>query len=683
MKNNIIPKKIKIKSLCLFIITFLFINSLAHIQVLTHKKQEELKAEYTVDTTIGRISAQINRYQSKSEMLRKIIESEGEISDEEFNDISKMMQDESGIIDGIELAKDGIVSQVYPYEPNKEAMGLNMLEYEARKAEANLAKQSEKYTIAGPFELVQGGMGALLFEPIYVNTANEENKFWGFSILVINWDKFIESIDLGQLEKASYCYKITKKDLTTGNRIVIAKGSKNTIKDTIEVACDMPNDTWYFEIVPKEGWFSRIQLVINSLLCLLVSLLVTITYWQSMARRYRESIYTLKIKKTADDAKAANLAKTSFLSRMSHDIRTPLNGIIGLLEIDANHPDDRQLVDDNRKKMMVASNHLLALINDVLQMSKLESGELVLAHEPMNLAKISTEILTILAQRAAEEGITLEYDPASSKLDVAYVYGSPLHLRQIFLNIYGNCIKYNHIGGKVRTNLTKLLQTEDTVTYRWTISDNGIGMSEEFVKHIFEPFAQEHSDARSVYQGTGLGMAIVKALINEMNGSIKVKSKEGEGSTFIITIPFEIAHIDEQEMLEKNNNLKSIKGLNILLAEDNTLNAEIAQMLLNDEGVKVTVVQNGQEAIDAFANNKPGTFDMILMDIMMPIKDGITATKEIRAMERKDAKDIPIIAMTANAFDEDAKKCIEAGMNAHLSKPLDMKKVIETMSSFS
>ena len=208
-------------------------------------------------------------------------------------------------------------------------------------------------------------------------------------------------------------------------------------------------------------------------------------------------------------------------------------------------------------------------------------------------------------------------------------------------------------------------------------------MSEEFVKHIFEPFAQEHSDARSVYQGTGLGMAIVKALIKEMNGSIKVESKEGEGSTFIITIPFEIAHINEQEIFRKNSNLKSIKGLNILLAEDNPLNAEIAQMLLHDEGVKVTVAQNGQEAIDTFANNEPETFDMILMDIMMPIKDGITATKEIRAMERKDAKDIPIIAMTANAFDEDAKKCIEAGMNAHLSKPLDMKKVIETMSSFS
>lgn len=306
---------------------------------------------------------------------------------------------------------------------------------------------------------------------------------------------------------------------------------------------------------------------------------------------------------------------------MSHDIRTPLNGIIGLLEIDEKHPDDKELIQRNRGKMLVAANHLLELINDVLQMSKMENGETVLSHEVMNLNDLFVEILAMMEQRAAEAGITLEYDKDSSKVKYPVVYGSPLHLRQLFLNIYGNCIKYNKVGGKVCTKFEYLGNKDGIVTYKWIISDTGIGMSQEFVEHIFEPFAQERTDARSVYNGTGLGMSIVKALIERLNGTIEVQSKEGEGSAFILTIPFEIAKEEDMIRTQTVTAEAGIEGLHLLLAEDNELNAEIAETLFQDEGATIVRVCDGQQAVRVFRENAPGTFDVILMDVMMPVMD--------------------------------------------------------------
>ena len=387
----------------------------------------------------------------------------------------------------------------------------------------------------------------------------------------------------------------------------------------------------------------------------------------------------LELREAVFQAQKANAAKSSFLSRMSHDIRTPLNGIIGLIKINETHMDDRELVKTNQDKMLVSADHLLSLINDVLQMSKLEDENIEISHEPIDLGEISREVGTIISGRTAEAGIAFEI--GKQELPVSYVYGSPLHIRQIFLNIYGNCIKYNKPHGKVTTTLKCLGEKNGIVTYRWTISDTGIGMSEEFLKHIFEPFVQEHSDARTVYSGTGLGMSIVKKIIDRMNGTIVVTSKEGEGSTFVITLPFEIAEKPEEIPAEMDGEV-NIAGLHLLLAEDNELNSEIARTLLEDEGAITTIVNDGQQAVDIFSRNKPGTFDAILMDIMMPEMDGLSATKAIRALDREDAGTIPIIAMTANAFDEDEKKCMEAGMNAHLVKPLDIQKMKEAVCRY-
>ena len=383
-----------------------------------------------------------------------------------------------------------------------------------------------------------------------------------------------------------------------------------------------------------------------------------------------------------EEAERANAAKTNFLSRMSHDIRTPLNGIMGLIQIDEAHEDDKELVRENRKKITVAANHLLALINDVLQMSKLEDGKVELAHEVVDLNQLAEDVLTITEMRAAESGLTLNYQNQRQALRYPYVYGSPVHLRQLFVNIYGNAIKYNRVGGSINTEFRFIKKEANTVTYQWIISDTGIGMSQEFVSHIFEPFSQEHLDARSIYKGTGLGMSIVKSLVDEMHGTIEVTSRENVGSIFTITLPFEIAEhsvvTEDTAVTEKAD----ITGKKLLLAEDNDLNAEIAQVQLEEAGAKVTIVKDGKEALELFRDTPEGTFDAILMDIMMPVMDGLTATKYIRILKRPDAAVIPIIAMSANAFEEDVKKSLEAGMNAHLAKPLKMETVISTIAKY-
>ena len=373
-----------------------------------------------------------------------------------------------------------------------------------------------------------------------------------------------------------------------------------------------------------------------------------------------------------ESEKKANKSKSDFLSRMSHDMRTPLNGIIGLLQIAERHFDDKDLLLESHKKMQVAANYLLSLINDVLQMSKIEDGNVPLTKDIIDFSKLTKDIIDIIEQRAKERGIKMQFN-AKNDIRYPFVYGSPVHLRQIFLNIYGNCIKYNHIGGSIITTSDYTETDDGVVMYEWTITDTGIGMSREYQEHIFEPFSQEREDARSTQQGIGLGMAIVKGLIEKMGGTIEVKSEEGIGSTFIIRIPFKLA--PAPDTVKKTAAQMDISGLNLLLVEDNELNAEIAETLLSDEGANMTVARDGLQAVRIFQEKPEGYFDAILMDIMMPVMDGITATKTIRSLKHPDAETIPIIAMTANAFREDKEKCLAAGMNAHLAKPIKIENI--------
>lgn len=376
-----------------------------------------------------------------------------------------------------------------------------------------------------------------------------------------------------------------------------------------------------------------------------------------------------------EKADAANAAKTAFLTRMSHDIRTPLNGILGLIDIEELKEGDIQVARESRAKARVAANHLLSLINDILEMGKIEDRKITLEHAPFNLKELCDDTLVLCKLRASDNGITMQ-DNSLPYTTGPYMVGSPTHIRQIMINLLDNSIKYNKHGGSVTfSSKTKPLDNGRAL-FCFSVSDTGIGMTSKFLKHIYEPFAQEGNDARSKFQGTGMGMPIVKSLIELMGGTIEISSEVGVGSTFNVQIPLDIDKDPQaRERADEQADSCSLAGMNVLLAEDNELNAEIAQALLESEGIVVTRAADGNEAVDLYVGRPAGSFDAILMDIMMPDMDGYEATRAIRLSEKVDAADIPIIALTANAFAEDAKAAHDAGMNAHLSKPLDFNKL--------
>ena len=387
-------------------------------------------------------------------------------------------------------------------------------------------------------------------------------------------------------------------------------------------------------------------------------------------------IWSLKRARTErEKADAANAAKTAFLTRMSHDIRTPLNGILGLIEIEELKEGDIQVARESRAKARVAANHLLSLINDILEMGRIEEHKMTLEHESFNLKDLCDDALVLCRLRASDCGITLLNTSEPYAVDQSMI-GSPTHIRRIIINLLDNSIKYNKHGGTVTFFSTVKPLNDTRALFCFTIEDTGIGMTPEFLKHIYEPFAQEGNDARSKFQGTGMGMPIVKSLIDMMGGTIEISSELGVGSTFNVQIPLDVdKNPQAREHLDKQAGSCSLVDMNVLLAEDNDLNAEIAQTLLESEGVIVTRANDGSEAVNLYVGRPAGSFDAILMDIMMPGMDGYEATRTIRLSEKADAATIPIIALTANAFAEDAKTAHDAGMNAHLSKPLDFEKL--------
>lgn len=394
----------------------------------------------------------------------------------------------------------------------------------------------------------------------------------------------------------------------------------------------------------------------------------------------KEEAYRKSLQEEARRADAANIAKTEFLQRMSHDIRTPINGIIGMLKVAEHHRDDLNKQDECRKKISKASHLLLELINEVLDMGKLESGEVVLEESSFNLKDLSNEVLTVIEKLAEERGIEVIRENFSvTHWDVV---GSPGHVKRLMMNILGNAVKYNKDHGKIILSLREEEGEEGRAVYTFTCEDTGIGMSREYQKRIFEPFTREDESVKTAYNGTGLGMPIAKKLTETMGGSISFTSEKGKGTTFTITLPFLIDKAAGRAQKTTEEAEASIRGGRILLVEDNELNMEISEFIIAEKGAVVTKAWNGKEAVETFANAPEGAFDVILMDVMMPVMDGCEATKKIRALPRKDAKAIPIIAMTANAFTEDKIRTREAGMNEHLSKPLAPDLVVKTITKF-
>ena len=386
------------------------------------------------------------------------------------------------------------------------------------------------------------------------------------------------------------------------------------------------------------------------------------------------------LQKKTQDAEAAVRAKSEFLSHMSHDIRTPINGMMGMLDIAQAHLNNPEKMDLCLSKMRGAADQLLSLINDVLDMSKIETGSIQLVEEPFDMIRLLNGTLAVQEIIASEKSLTIEQD-IEGAIEHPCVCGSPNYVRSILVNIISNAIKYTNPGGDIFVSARELSCDGEYVEFEFIVSDTGIGMSEEFAEHIFEPFTQEHAENRSSYQGTGLGMSIVKNLINKMKGTITLETKQGEGSTFTITLPVKLDMVCFEET-ETEEEETSIEGMKILLVEDNDLNLEVAQYILEDAGAEIIVARNGLESVELFEQSESDSFDVILMDVMMPVMDGLTATKRIRKLKRKDARTVPVIAMTANVFNEDIIAAKEAGMNEHIAKPLDFDKLIHTLAKY-
>ena len=445
-------------------------------------------------------------------------------------------------------------------------------------------------------------------------------------------------------------------------------------------------DYYIYAYLPDTEVFRNLPLSVTAVVFLYLLIFGIFCFWGYRAdlvhrkhEQEKDEKYKAELLRAAKKAEAANEAKTEFLQRMSHDIRTPINGICGMIDVADHYAEDMKKQTECRAKIKEASHLLLELINEVLDMSKLESDEVILEEIPFNLNSISEEILGVIEQMAAEQNIRILWE--EKEVTHWNLIGSPVHVKRTLMNILSNAVKYNKENGYVYISCREIPSKQTAMTtLEFVCRDTGIGMTEAFQKRIFEPFAQEHAGSRTKFAGTGLGMPITKKLVEKMGGTISFESKEGTGTTFVIRIPFRIDtdRKDRTEAEEKTET--SIQGLHVLLTEDNELNMEIAEFVLRNEGTVVTKAWNGQEAVDIFRKSSPGEFDVILMDIMMPVMNGYEAAKMIRSLDREDAKVIPIIAMTANAFIEDRMRAKEAGMDEHIAKPVDRKLLVKVIN---
>ncbi|MBS6712813.1 MAG: response regulator [Ruminococcus sp.] len=445
-------------------------------------------------------------------------------------------------------------------------------------------------------------------------------------------------------------------------------------------------DYYIYAYLPDTEVFRNLPLSVTAVVFLYLLIFGIFCFWgyrADLAHRKQEQEkdekYKAELLRAAKKAEAANEAKTEFLQRMSHDIRTPINGICGMIDVADHYAEDMKKQTECRAKIKEASHLLLELINEVLDMSKLESDEVILEEIPFNLNSISEEILGVIEQMATEQNIRILWE--EKEVTHWNLIGSPVHVKRTLMNILSNAVKYNKENGYVYISCREIPSKQTAMTtLEFVCRDTGIGMTEAFQKRIFEPFAQEHAGSRTKFAGTGLGMPITKKLVEKMGGTISFESKEGTGTTFVIRIPFRIDtdRKDRTETEEKTET--SIQGLHVLLTEDNELNMEIAEFVLQNEGAVVTKAWNGQKAVDIFRKSRPGEFDAILMDIMMPVMNGYEAAKMIRSLDREDAKVIPIVAMTANAFTEDKMRAKEAGMDEHIAKPVDGKLLVKAIN---
>lgn len=674
-KENNASKRIMKYSWIVGLLIFMITLLLGCITIRNLEKEKKTAAAYTAQSTVRRVNAQLNQYVELSEFLGNVVLAGYDLDQTTFSKLAEMLPNEDGIIKAFELAPNGVVTDVFPQQGNEKAFGINMLTDHDRKEDANRAKETGNYTLGGPYELKQGGTGALLLHPVYKSDSIDNDSFWGFVIMVIDWDKFIDEIGVDRLSEASYCYEIWTTDETTGNRFVLTQSQEHIPANSLTVECEIPNYTWYVDIIPEAGWTSIYQWMIVIACSCITALMGATIFNQLRSKKYREKQYAAELKKSAEQAKKASEAKTRFLFNMSHDIRTPMNAIIGFSDLLGKNLDNEEKVREYLKKIKSSGNFLMTIINQVLEMARIESGTAILKTEAANLSELFYSVNTVLESDIQLKGIHCSID---TNVQHKYAVCDKTKLQEIYLNIMSNAIKYTPDGHSIHVTINETEFDDKKARYVFVCEDTGIGMAPEYLPHIFDEFSREHTATENKVNGTGLGLSIVKSFVELMNGKIHVESEPGKGTKFTVEIPLELASEEDvckKELPEQTFMTDKNIGKRILLAEDNELNAEIAMELLKEEGFLIDWVKDGQECFDKLEESDDGYYDLILMDIQMPILNGYDATAKIRQMENQKKAATPLVAMTANSFDEDIEMTKKAGMNGFIAKPLDSEKM--------
>ena len=678
-KGSTGSKQTKRYSWIIGLLIFIIALLLGCIIVKNIEKEKKTAAAYTAQSTVKRINAQLDQYVELSEFLENVILAGYDLNQTTFSELAEMLPNEAGVVKAFELAPDGIITDIFPEQGNEQAFGMDMLTEHERSGDAKRAKETGKYTLGGPYELKQGGTGALLFHPVYQNHITGNDTFWGFVIIVIDWDKFIDEIGMERLSEASYCYEIWTNDENTDDRIVLTQNQEHMPENSLTVECEIPNYTWYVDIVPKEGWISIYQWIAVIVSALIIAMMGATIFDQICSKKRREKQYAAELKKSAEQAKEASEAKTRFLFNMSHDIRTPMNAIIGFSDLLGKNLKNEEKAREYLGKIKSSGNFLMTIIDQVLEKARIESGTAVLKMQAENLSEMFYSVNTVFESAIQSKEIQYSID---TNIQHKYAVCDKTKLQEIYLNIVSNAIKYTPNGQAIHVNITETASDDKKAWYVFICEDTGIGMKQEYLPHIFDEFSREHTATENKVVGTGLGLSIVKSFVELMGGKIYVESEQGKGTKFTVEIPLEIASEEDvyrNQISEQPDALKRMEGKRILLAEDNDLNAEIAIELLAEQKIITDRAEDGAECLDKLEKADSGYYDMILMDIQMPVMDGYDAAARIRRMKDEEKASIPIIAMTANAFAEDRQKAISTGMNDHVAKPVDMNILVPTM----
>ena len=683
-KNSTAAKYIKkycyVIGLLSFLVAFFFCGVGIHYQEM----QKKASGTYLAESTVRRIKSGLERYVMVSEIIGNCLIDGDDLDETSFLELAEKIPNDEGVIKAIELAPEGIVTAVYPKQGNTEALKLNMLQEHERKADAALAKQTGKYTMGGPYQLKQGGTGALLFNPVYRTDDSGNSEFWGFVILVIDWDRFMYELNPEYLSEVGFCYRIWAYGRGSEDKVILAQSQSEMPKESLTVECEIPNNTWYFDIAASNGWTPVSDWIIIAAASYIFSLLVVAIFYQIFSKKQREKQYTAELEKAAEQARNANEAKTRFLFNMSHDIRTPMNAIIGFSGLLEKNLHDEEKAKEYLKKLQSSGNLLMLIIDQVLEMARIESGTASLKLEAEDLSELFHSVYSVFESEVEKKGI---HFCVHTSVEHKYAICDKTKIQEIYLNIVSNAIKYTPDGHSIHVTIREVASDDvRKAKYVFVCEDTGIGMSKEYLPHIFEEFSREKTTTENKIVGTGLGLPIVKSMIELMGGSIQVESTQGTGTKFTVMVSLTIASKEdvykepEPKLISDRDRKKDIR---ILLAEDNELNAEIAIELLTEAGFFVDRVADGQECCEQMKEMPEGYYDLILMDIQMPNLNGYEATKKIRQMDNQKKASIPIIAMTANAFAEDKEMTRKMGMNAHIAKPIDVELLISTIEKYT